>query len=231
VNNLWTTRRVVHTCDPTLFETVRLRWITVSLVCQRGLTRGRGNSGFATSARAGHTCPVKNVLALVATSALLLSACASTGTTDPSAAPGPAKTFCDAMAAAAVAAPPAVTALDGLFSTMDAMSAGSTEGDLDGLHAAGTETVSTATDYAAALNDAATLAPASTVPDLETLSGYWTLYVVGLGQIAETATSYGSMIDQTTALESSEQANALVTEQPSAQQRVNDSYISECTTG
>ena len=135
------------------------------------------------------------------------------------------------MAAAAVAAPPAVTALDALFTTVDAMSAESTEGALDGLHAAGTETVSTATDYAATLNDAAALAPAGTVPDLETLSGYWTLYVTGLGQIAETATSYGSMIDQTTALESNDEANALVTEPPSAQQRVNDSYISECTTG
>jgi len=111
------------------------------------------------------------------------------------------------------------------------MSAGSTEGALDGLHAAGIETVSTATDYAATLNDAAAFAPAGTVPDLETLSGYWTLYVTGLGQIAETATSYGSMIDQTTALESNDEANALVTEQPSAQQRVNDSYVSECKTG
>jgi hypothetical protein len=168
-------------------------------------------------------------MAIVATSVLLLSACASSGTTDPSAAPEPAKNFCDAMAAAATAAPPAVTALDGLFSTVDAMSAGSTDGELDGLHAAGTEAVSTATDYAATLTDAAALAPETTVPDLETLAGYWTLYVVGLGQIAETATSYGSMIDQTTALESSEAASALVAEQPTAQQRVNDSYISECT--
>jgi hypothetical protein len=170
-------------------------------------------------------------MALIATSALLLTACASSGTTDPSGEPAPAKNFCDAMAAAAAAAPPAVTALDSLFATVDAMSAGSTEGELDGLHAAGTEAVSTATDYAATLNDAATLAPAGTVPDLETLSGYWTLYVVGLGQIAETATSYGSMIDQTAALEASEEASALVTEQPSAQQRVNDAYIAECTTG
>lgn len=201
------------------------------LVCQRGLTRDPDGAGFATSALTRHTYPVKNVLALVATSALLLSACSSSGTTDPSGAPEPAKNFCDAMAAAASAAPPAVTALDGLFTTVDTMSAGSTEGDLDGLHAAGTEAVSTATDYAATLDDAATLAPAGTVPDLETLSGYWTLYVVGLGQIAETATSYGSMIDQTSALEASEAASALVTEQPSAQQRVNDSYIAECTTG
>jgi len=210
---------------------MRPQWKTVLLVCQRGLTRDRDDASFATSARTGDTCPVKNVLALVATSTLLLSACASSGTNDPLAAPEPAKNFCDAMAAATAAAPPAVTALDGLFTTVDAMSAGSTEGDLDGLHAAGTEAVSTATDYAATLSGAATLAPASTVPDLETLSGYWTLYVVGLGQIAETATSYGSMIDQTTALESSEEASALVTEQPSAQQRVNDSYIAECTNG
>ena len=210
---------------------MRLRWKAMVLVCQSGLTRDADRASFATTERTGHTNDVKNVLALVATSALLLSACASSGTTDPSAAPEPAKNFCDAMAAAAAAAPAAVTALDGLFTTVDAMSAGATEGDLDGLHAAGTETVSTATDYAATLDDAATLAPAGTVPDLETLSGYWTLYVVGLGQIAETATSYGSMIDQNTALESSEAATTLVTEQPTAQQRVNDSYIAECANG
>lgn len=230
VEKLWTTLRVLHTHGPTLFETTRLRWKATLQVCQRGVTRNWDGVSFATIARTRQTNPVKNVLALVATSALLLSACASSDTTDPSAAPDSAENFCDAMAAAAVAAPPAVTALDGLFTTVDTMSAGATEGDLDGLHAAGTETVSTATDYAATLNDAAALAPADTVPDLETLSDYWTLYVVGLGQIAETATSYGSMIDQTGALESSEVASALLTEQPAAQQRVNDSYIAECTT-
>ncbi len=201
------------------------------LVWQRGLTWDRDRSGFATSARTRHTDAVKNVLALAATSALLLSACTSTGSTDPSAAPEPATNFCDAMSAAAAAAPPAVAALDDLFTTVDNMSAGATEGDLDGLHAAGTEAVATATDYAATLNDAATVAPAGTVPDLETLSGYWTLYVAGLGQIAETATSYGSMIDQNLALESNEEASTLVAEQPAAQQRVNDSYIAECTNG
>jgi hypothetical protein len=168
-------------------------------------------------------------MALAATSVLFLSACASTGGDDPSAAPETATNFCDAMAAAATAAPPAVEALDALFTTMDAMGAGASEGDLDTLHTAGTETVATATDYAATLEAAAALAPAGTAPDVETLSNYWTLYVLGLGQIAETATSYGSLIDQTSALQSSEAASALVTEQPAAQQRVNDSYIAECT--
>lgn len=172
---------------------------------------------------------MKNVLAVVAASVLLLSACSSSGTNDASAQPEPAKNFCDAMADAAAAAPPAVDALDNLFSTVDAMSA-SAEDDLDTLHTAGTETVSTATAYADALDTAAELAPAGTVPDLETLSQYWTLYVAGLGQIAETATSYGSMVDQTSALQANETASALVTDQPSAQQNVNDSYIAECTT-
>lgn len=170
-------------------------------------------------------------MALAATSVLLLSACAATASDDPSAAPEPATNFCDAMAAAANAAPPAVEALDDLFTTMDAMGAGASEGDIDTLHAAGTRTVSTATDYAATLDEAAALASAGTAPDVETLADYWTLYVLGLGQIAETATSYGSLIDQTTALQSSEAASVLVTEQPSAQQRVNDSYIAECANG
>lgn len=170
-------------------------------------------------------------MALVVTSVLLLSACASSGGTDPSAAPEPAENFCDAMAAAAAAAPPAVDALDSLFSTVDAMSSSSTAADLDDLHAAGTDAVSAATDYIATLDGAAALAPADTVPDLQTLSDYWALYVVGLGQIAETATSYGSMIDQTTALVSTDKASALVTDQPAAQQRVNDSYVSECANG
>ena len=200
----------------------------MSPVSQRGLTRDRGHVSFATNAPTGHTCRVKSVLALAAASVLLLSACASSGTTDPSAAPEPATNFCDAMAAAAAAAPPAVDALDTLFTTVDAMSAGSTDVDLENLHAAGTETVSTATAYAATLDDAAALAPPETAANLETLSGYWTLYVTGLGQIAETATSYGSMIDQNAALESNEEASALVTEQPAAQQRVNDSYIAQC---
>ncbi|WP_291379415.1 hypothetical protein [Demequina sp.] len=174
---------------------------------------------------------MKSVLALAATSVLLLSACASSGSNDdPSAQPEPAKNFCDAMAAAATVAPPAVEALESLFTTMDEMSAGSPEGAIDTLHAAGTETASAATDYAAALDEAATLAPAGTAPDVETLSDYWTLYVVGLGQIAETAPSYGSLVDQTSALQSSEEASALIAEQPAAQQRVNDSYIAECTT-
>jgi len=135
------------------------------------------------------------------------------------------------MAAAAAAAPPAVTALDGLFTTVDAMSTSATEGDLESLHTAGTEAVSAATAYAATLANAATLAPAGTVADLETLSDYWTLYVVGLGQVAETATSYGSMIDQNTALQSNAEASALVTDQPAAQQRVNASYVAECSRG
>lgn len=174
---------------------------------------------------------MKSVLALVATSALFLTACASSGTSDPSAAPEPAGSFCEAMAAAAEAAPPAVQALEDLFTTIEAMSAGSTDVELETLHAAGTETVETATAYAAALDEAAALAPAGTVPDLETLAQYWTLYVAGLGQIAETATSYGSMIDQTAALEADETASNLVTQQPVAQRNVNDAYIAECTNG
>lgn len=201
------------------------------LVSQWGLTRDRGVVSFATFAPTGHTDRVKSVFALAAASVLLLSACTPASTTDPSAAPEPATNFCDAMAAAAAAAPPAVTALNDLFSTVDAMSAGATDGDLQNLNAVGSETVTTATAYAATLDDAAPLAPAGTVADLETLSGYWTLYVTGLGQIAETATSYGSMIDQNTALESNDEASALVTEQPAAQQRVNDSYIAECSNG
>ncbi len=66
------------------------------------------------------------------------------------------------------------------------------------------------------------------MPDLETLSQYWTLYVAGLGQIAETATSYGSLVDQTNALIQRDRPAALVTEQPAAQQNVNDAYIAEC---
>ncbi|MCB2412620.1 hypothetical protein LGT39_07150 [Demequina sp. TTPB684] len=173
---------------------------------------------------------MKSLLALAATSVLFVSACSSPGTDDPSGAPEPAKNFCDAMAAAATTAPPAVEALDSLFTTMDAMSAGATEGDLDALHTAGAETVATATEYAATLEEAAVLAPAGTTPDVETLADYWTLYVVGLGQIAETAPSYGSLVDQTSALQSSEVASSLITEQPAAQQRVNDSYLTECTT-
>ena len=184
---------------------------------------------LAEGARRGHTRAVNRAYALATTAAVLLSACSSSGTTDPSAAGTPPADFCDAMASAATTGSPAVEALNALFDTIDTMGAGATEGDLDALHTVGTDAVSTASLYAAALTNASALAPAGSTADVDTLSDYWTLYVVGLGQIAETAPTYGSLIDQMDALQASDTAAALISDQPAAQQRVNDAYIAECS--
>lgn len=158
----------------------------------------------------------------------MLTACAQASTTDPSAAAATPKDFCQAMAAAAQLAPAAADALDSLFTTMDSMASGSTDGDIETLHTAGAATTSTSGTYADALGTAASLAPATLTADITTLQDYWALYAAGLGQVAVDAPTYGSLVDQATALSTSEQASALVTEQPDAQKRINDGYLSEC---
>lgn len=132
------------------------------------------------------------------------------------------------MSAAADLAPAAVTALDELFTTIDGMAAGATEGDIDNLHAVGAEATTTAATYGDALVAAAALAPETLTDDVTTLADYWNLYASGLGQISQDAPSYGSLVDQSTALSTSEQASALITEQPAAQERVNSGYLAEC---
>jgi hypothetical protein len=132
------------------------------------------------------------------------------------------------MAAAADLAPAAATALDDLFTTIDEMAAGASEGDIDNLHAAGEATTTSTEAYAAALAAAAAMAPDALATDITTLVDYWNLYALGLGQIAQDAPTYGSLVDQTTALSTSEQASALIAEQPVAQDRVNTGYLAEC---
>lgn len=132
------------------------------------------------------------------------------------------------MAAAAELAKPAVSALDTLFTTIDDMAAGSKEGDIDNLHTVGDATVTSSQAYADALGAAATMAPETLTSDITSLQSYWTLYAVGLGQIAQDAPSYGTLIDETTALTTSEQAIGLVNDQPAVQKRINAGYLTEC---
>jgi len=133
------------------------------------------------------------------------------------------------METAVALAPAAADALTSLYTTMDDMAAGSAEGDIDTLHTAGAATTDSSETYAAALGTAATLAPESLKADILALQEYWTLYAVGLGQIAESAPSYGNLVDQATALSTSSKASALVADQPATQQRINDGYLAECT--
>lgn len=133
------------------------------------------------------------------------------------------------MSSAADVAPAAATALDTLLTTIDAMAAGSTEGDIDNLHAVGAETTTASETYAAALGTAASLAPENLSADLSELQEYWTLYVVGLGQVAQNAATYGSLVDQATALSTSERASTLIQDQPTVQDRVNTNYLAECS--
>lgn len=132
------------------------------------------------------------------------------------------------MAAAAKLAPPAADSLDTLFTTIDDMAGGSKEGDIDNLHAVGDATTTASEAYAAALGAAGAMAPETLAADITSLQDYWTLYAVGLGQIAQSAESYGSLADQTSALSTSEQAVALIQEQPAVQKRINDGYLAEC---
>jgi|GEM_PF-1022213 len=186
-------------------------------------TRG----GFADSPATRHTRRVIRLATLATAAVLMLTACSQNATTDPSA--EPANDFCHAMATAADLAPAAAEALDGLFTTMDAMAAGSTDGDIETLHTAGAATTSASTTYADALGTAASLAPESLAVDITTLQEYWNLYAAGLGQVATDASSYGKLVDETTALSTSEQASSLVANQPDAQQRINDGYLAECS--
>jgi hypothetical protein len=172
--------------------------------------------------------PVKRVATLAVAASLMLSACSQGTTTNPSAAPSKPKDFCHAMAAAATLAPPAANALDALFTTIDTMAAGSKGGDLANLHTVGGTTTTASEAYAAALGAAASTAPATMTADMTSLQNYWTLYAVGLGQIAKGATSYGSLMDQTNALSTSDQAAALIKAQPAAQKRINSGYLTEC---
>ena len=184
--------------------------------------------GFADRSATSHTRRVIRVATLAAAVALMLSACAPSATIDPSAAPPKPKDFCNAMAAAVKLAPPAADALDTLFTTIDDMALGSKDGDIANLHTVGETTTTTSEAYAAALGTAATMAPGTLATDITSLQSYWTLYAVGLGQIAQDSATYGSLVDQTSALSSSDQAVALIQEQPAAQKRINTAYVTEC---
>lgn len=172
--------------------------------------------------------PVKRVATLAVAAALMLSACSQGTTTSPSAASGKPNDFCHAMAAAVALAPPAATALDTLLTTIDAMAAGSKDGDIANLHTVGGTATTASEAYAAALGTAASVAPATMTADITSLQNFWKLYAVGVGQIAQGAASYGSLVDQATALSTSAQAAALIKEQPAAQKRINAGYLTEC---
>jgi len=191
----------------------------------RGSDTGRD---LASGPQSRHTRPVKRVASLALALAVLMSACTTDSGSDASAAPGKPKDFCHAMQAAAKAAPPAAEALDSLFSTIEGMAQGSSDGDIDTLHTAGAASEEASTAYIAALDAAQELAEGSLANDLGTLSDYWTLYAVGMAQIATNVNSYGKLIDQTQALSTAETTSAVVAEQPAAQKRINDAYLAEC---
>ena len=185
-------------------------------------------SDFASRPQSRHTRRVKRVASVALAAALLVSACSSTGGSDASAAPGKPKDFCHAMQAAAKAAPPAAEALDTLFTTIEGMAQGASEGDIDNLHNAGSTSEEASNAYIATLDAAQELADGTIADDLGVLSDYWTLYAVGMAQIAANANSYGKLIDQTQALATAETTSTVVAEQPAAQKRINDAYLAQC---
>lgn len=193
------------------------------------VSRGSDNAlDFASCPHSRHTRPVKRVASLALAVAFLVSACTTDSGSDPSATPGKPKDFCHAMQAAAKAAPAAAEALDTLFTTIEGMAQGASEGDIDNLHTAGASSEEASTAYIATLDAAQQLAEGSVADDLGTLSDYWTLYAVGMAQIAVNVNSYGKLIDQTQALATAETTSAVVAEQPAAQKRINDAYLAQC---
>ena len=185
-------------------------------------------SDFASRPQSRHTRRVKRVASVALAAALLVSACSSTGGSDASAAPGKPKDFCHAMQAAAKAAPPAAEALDTLFTTIEGMAHVASEGDIDNLHNAGSTSEEASNAYIATLDAAQELADGTIADDLGVLSDYWTLYALGMAQIAANANSYGKLIDQTQALATAETTSTVVAEQPAAQKRINDAYLAQC---
>lgn len=171
---------------------------------------------------------MKRLASVALAVALLVTACSSTGGTNASAEPSKPKDFCHAMQAAAKAAPPAAEALDTLFTTIEGMAQGASDGDIDALHAAGAASEEASAAYIDTLDAAQELAEGTLADDLGVLSDYWTLYAIGMAQIAADVTSYGKLIDQTQALASADTTSAVVAEQPAAQKRINDAYLAEC---
>ena len=51
---------------------------------------------------------------------------------------------------------------------------------------------------------------------------------MGSGQTATSATSYGDFVDSASALQNSDTASTLITDQPTVQKRINDGYLAEC---
>lgn len=148
---------------------------------------------------------------------------------DASPAPAKPKDFCAAMEVAAGAAAPAAESLDTLFDTMDQLAASAvSDADIETLVTAGTDASAKATTYVGTLDQAQSVAPEALQADLGTLSDYWELYVLGLAQTATSATSYGDFVDSASALQNSDTASTLITDQPTVQKRINDGYLAEC---
>lgn len=168
------------------------------------------------------------VASVAIAASLLLAACSSSGDTNASQPPSKPKDFCHAMQSAAAAAQPAATALDDLFAIIDSMATSASEGDIDALHTSGATSEAASQTYVEALDAAEGLAPEDIADDVAALSDYWTIYAVGMAQIAQNVPSYGKLVDQTQALATSDSASRLIEEQPGAQQRINDAYLAEC---
>lgn len=175
--------------------------------------------------------PVIRRTVLATASALVLASCSLLQPpADASQGPSKPKDFCHAMQAAADAAAPAATSLDGLFDEIDTLATTATSStDLTTLQGKGKDTVQTSQAYVTTLANAEELAPENLKADLDSLQQYWTLYVVGLATIASDTADYGDFVDQSSALQNSDAAAALIQSQPDAQQRINDGYLAECS--
>ena len=125
----------------------------------------------------------------------LLTGCSSPTPPDASAsaiAPDEAGNFCDAMRIATDAAPVASRSLSALYDEMANEDIYAPGADFSAVSAAGAEVVTRANAYVAALAQVSDYAEPAVEGNIDTISDYWTLYAIALGQAAADSEDYAA---------------------------------------
>ena len=153
----------------------------------------------------------KTLVVTVVALAALLTACSSPTPPDVSAsevAPDEAGNFCDAMRIATDAAPLASRSLSALYDEMANEDIYAPGANFEAVSAAGAEVVTRGNAYVDALDQVADFAEPATQDDIDTISDYWTLYAIALGQAAADSADYAAfepiarpLIESTTTVE------------------------------
>ena len=158
---------------------------------------------MASAVNARHTERVKSqkkfrssalAVTLIVTAGLL-AACSSPTPPDASAsaiAPDEANNFCDAMMIASDSAPLASRSLSALYDEIANEEIYAPGADFSAVSAAGAEVVLRANAYVDALAQVADFAEPTVQANIDTISDYWTLYAIALGQAAADSADYAA---------------------------------------